>query len=32
MGFSENGGIPTKNDQHFGREMGVALFKETPIY
>ena len=25
-------GFPTKNDQHLGCEMGVALFLEAPIY
>ena len=24
--------FPTKNDQHLGCEMGVAPFKETPVY
>ena len=38
MNVSKNGGFPqqpwgfpTKNDQHLGCEMGVALFLETPI-
>ena len=32
MGVSENGGIPTKNDQHLGCEMGVPLWKHPYIY